>query len=125
MSEITLTISGVREARSFLVGIGERADSEAFWNAALGQMMEETRRFAADISPVITGSYRAAHTVTVASLSAIMTIDPSARNTVSGVPVTQYAWPVEDRHQVYEQAGRQLERIVIRDSGQILERLSV
>lgn len=96
---IELTIEGLEEVEAFLQDVITKLKSETVWD--LESLMGEARRFAAEISPEVTGSYKAAHRVVVSQNQVMLGIDPSARNRVTGGLVSRYAADVENRHQVY------------------------
>lgn len=95
-----IQIEGLEEAQVFITGLTLK---DADWSGLLGKMGHGLRRYAATISPVITGSYRDSHRAVVDDKTMTLSIDPAARNTATGVLVTRYAGPVEQRHQVYGQ----------------------
>lgn len=109
---IELTVTGVDELLEYLDTVKGRLSSSEFWTAELAAMLEEARRFASDISPVVTGSYAGAHRVVTGNMYAELSIDPRARNTVSGDPVTRYAAAVEEKHQVYGRTFSYTRRLV-------------
>jgi len=79
-----------------------------------GEALEGGRRTAVSLSPVVTGSYAGSHRITVDADRAGLGINPDARNTATGTPVTDYAGAVEDRHHVYERVLREVPRLVTR-----------
>lgn len=105
---ITVTVRGVDEAQEFLRAVSEAATKG--WEGPLASLGGRLTRFAMSISPVITGSYAGAHRAAVSGQQLQVYIDPSARNSRSGVPVTGYAGSVERRHNVYGRVGREAGR---------------
>lgn len=103
--EVQIEIEGEIKAGAMLDRIKRRAASDAVWQAGLAPGMEEIKRFAMSVSPVLTGSYRASHRVAMAGKTATLSIDSLARNVKSGVPVTRYAMAVEEQHEVYAQTA--------------------
>ena len=120
---ITLEIEGLEEAQAYLDEVNTRLGSDEFWDPELGAILEEARRFAASISPVVTGSYQAAHRVVVGQIQATLSIDPAARNTTTGVPVSRYAAGVEERHGIYVRTGEFVQRLAARGAEAIGEAL--
>lgn len=99
---IQLELRGVEEIFDLLLEWERLLSSgEAFEPATLAAA-EEFRRYAASISPVVTGAYQGAHVVIGQRMGAVMTIDPTAMNLVTGTPVCRYAGPVEEYHGVYQ-----------------------
>lgn len=121
---IELQFEGFDEAIAYLESLIAKLESNDFWASILGEWLEQSRRFAVSISPVVTGSYQAAHRVVVGAMQAELSIDPSARNIETGVPVSRYAGPVEERHRVYLHTFGHTERLVARDAQIILKRLA-
>ena len=107
---ITLETSGFEEAVAHIDRWIRLLESTALWAPASSSAAEVLRRYAASISPVITGSYQGAHAVFPRGMGAVMTIDPAARNTRSGAPVTSYAGFVEERHDVYGRTAQEMSR---------------
>jgi len=93
-----IVVEGLEEAQVFIAGLKL---TDADWQKSLEKMGGELRRFAASVSPVITGSYRDSHRAVVDRKIMTLSIDPAARNTATGTPVTRYAGAVEQRHHVY------------------------
>lgn len=120
---IGVEVVGLEEFQEYLEVMGARLASKDFWEIALGGAMEKARRYAASISPVVTGSYRGAHRVTVGRMCATLSIDPTARNTASGGLVRRYAGPVEKRHRVYARTASQLLGLAERAGEGLLEEL--
>ena len=86
--------------------------------SVLTPIIKGLQRIAVQISPVDTGSYQASHRVAVSKSKARLYIDPKARNTRSGVLVTSYAKPVEERYHVYHRTASEAKRkikVVLRD----------
>ncbi len=71
------------------------------WEEAQMAMGEILRQCAVSLSPVVTGAYQGAHKLLAVNGAMALTIDPTATNPRTGVPVTRYAGAVEARHQVY------------------------
>lgn len=112
VSEITVTIQGLDTVLARLRRLGAKASSSTVWRSVLSAGIERFRAYAAEISPVVTGSYQASHRTKVEGRVAQMYIDPAARNTDSGVLVTRYAGFVEDRHAVYLRTAEQAPRVI-------------
>jgi len=117
-----LRVEGIDELVDYLDGICVKLSSNDFWGRELVDILGEARRYAASISPVITGSYRDAHRVVVGTMGAELSIDPVARNTSTGIRVTRYAAPVEDRHYVYARTNAFVDRLSIDAIGEELLR---
>ena len=96
-----IQVEGLEEARVYITGLKM---TDADWLEPLEKLGQGLRRYTASISPVITGSYRDSHRAVVDGSTMTLSIDPMARNTVSGGLVTRYAGPVEQKHQVYGSA---------------------
>jgi len=111
---ISLQIEGLEEVQVYLDDLVVKLESSEFWDPELAGILEEARRFAASISPVVTGSYRAAHRVVVGNMRATLSIDPAARNSATGTPVSRYAANVEERHGVYARTFAYTERLAVR-----------
>jgi len=99
------------EITPWLVQTQEKLSSDRFWTRALLPMMEHLQRYAAGISPVLTGSYAGSHQVSVSGRTVALGIDPTARNAVSGELVERYAGAVEELHQVYARTWEEAERM--------------
>ncbi len=95
-----IVVEGLEEARAYLTSL-----SDLDWQGPLEAGGRSLVRFAASISPVVTGSYAGAHRATVDGKTLTLSIDPMARN--KSVPVTRYAGAVEERHQVYARSAVQ------------------
>lgn len=96
-----IQVEGLEEAQVFITGLKLK---DADWSSLLEKMGHGLRRYAATISPVITGSYRDSHRAVVDGKVMTLSIDPAARNTATDVLVTRYAGSVERKHQVYGSA---------------------
>ena len=96
-----LEVHGIDETIASLDEWTALLESDALWIPVTQGAAEEFRRFAMDISPVVTGAYRGSHIIIQHRMAAIMTRDPKAINPVTGTPVTRYAASVEERHHVY------------------------
>lgn len=107
---ITVEFEGLEE---FLKRLELMKDEISRVAMSLVKMMGEVRRVTQDISPVITGSYRASHRITHGEMWAAMDIDPMARNIESDILVVRYAGPVEERHRVYAQSWHVAERMAV------------
>lgn len=101
---ITLEIRGLEEAEALLAEWERLLQSPELWEPAAYAAAREFKRYAEDISPVVTGAYKAAHIIVPVEGGAAVTIRPGAINPVSGVRVVEYAGPVEDAHHVYRRA---------------------
>lgn len=86
---IELKVIGVRAVIRQLTRMGAKASSDAAWQTVLRPVLETLKQYARGISPVVTGAYQAAHTVTVRSKQGRLS------NAI------HYAEPVEERHGVY------------------------
>lgn len=120
---ITLDVRGVQEALDYLAKVRKRAASVAFYQPFLCKIIGQGRGYAQATSPVITGSYRAAHRDAVAGLTATLDIDPTARNVISNCFVTRYAGSVEENHQVYGRTAVHLEKISEQSLAELSRRL--
>jgi hypothetical protein len=100
---IQLELQGFEEVEALLVQWERLLQSDELWDPATRAAAEEFKRYAESISPVITGSYKRAHTIVpVEGMSMAVVIDEGAVNPISGARVIEYAGPVENRHHVYQ-----------------------
>lgn len=106
---MTIVVEGLDEVQAYLKGLRQRAKDHTRVLVGLAMNLQ---RFAHSISPVVTGSYASSHRATITEKMVEISIDPSARNTVSRVLVTSYAGPVEDRHRVYARIGDEATRLL-------------
>ena len=81
------------------------------------------QRYLRGISPVITGSYRASHRITIGKNEIRLGVDPTARNTATNILVSRYAGRVEERWHVYAQGADQAERVFTRVLGELAKEL--
>lgn len=102
---IELKTSGLQEAIDYLAGVRKRAEASATYQPSLLEIARLGYEHARAISPVVTGSYKDAHLISIGDKNVSLSISPAARNIASGVPVTDYAGAVERRHQVYSRTG--------------------
>lgn len=100
-----IKFEGLEEAQAYLSGIESKIKSDASWQGPMGKFGETLKRYASSTSPIVTGSYANAHTVTVSGKGVELFISPVARNTKTGALVSQYAGIVEGRHRVYAMAA--------------------
>lgn len=91
------------EITPWLAEVSEKLTDDQWWLRAIRPEMGGLQRFAAEISPVVTGSYAGSHRLAVEGRVVELSIDPAARNISTGGLVARYAHPVEERHQVYGQ----------------------
>jgi len=105
---------GTDEVTPWLAEVGAKLSDDRAWLSVLLPVMEGLQRFAVSISPVVTGSYAGSHRLSVSGREVKLSIDPTARNTVSDVLVWRYAGAVEERHQVYARTDAQAERLAAR-----------
>lgn len=96
-----IQFEGLEEAQAYLANISEEVKDDASWRGPMGKFGEALRRYAVSISPIVTGSYANAHTVSVSGKGVGLFISPVARNTKTGALVSRYAGAVEGRHRVY------------------------
>jgi len=89
--------------------IEARARDPEFWRPFFLDSLQPTRTLLQRVSPVVTGSYRASHTIKIEGLEAKLHVDPMARNTASGVLVTSYSGYCENRYGVYAQGSELLD----------------
>ena len=118
-----VTTEGLDETIAYLNDLADRLADEKEWSGALSDLLEQGRRFAWSISPVVTGSYRAAHKVMTSGRTAVLGIDPAARNVRTGVPVERYAAAVEQRHQVYGRTAAYIEAAASSAAEQLVEEM--
>ena len=104
MIQVQLEVRGLKEATARLSRMERRVKGLSADKVA-GKAMASLQRYAAGISPVVTGAYQGSHMVTMDRWKATLSIDPSATNPTSGVLVTRYAGAVEDRYAVYGRTG--------------------
>ena len=107
-----IEVEGMEEAQAYLAKLKARLSDDRTWTGPLKRFGVVAVQFARSISPVVTGSYQASHRAAVERKTLTISIDPAARNTVSGTLVTRYAGPVEKRHQVYARTAEHLIRVV-------------
>ena len=100
MIEVSLNVKGLDKAIARLTRL-ERKIRRISIQELFSETMERLHRFAVDVSPFGTGAYQSAHRLVVGRSRATLSIDPTARNPVSGELVTRYAAAVEAEHQVY------------------------
>lgn len=105
-----IEVEGINELQGYLDSLISKLTSSTFW-AQLGNILEKARRYAASISPVVTGSYRGSHRVVIGAMSATLSIDPTARN--GDMLVSRYAGSVEQRHQVYARTFAYSQRLAV------------
>jgi len=110
---ITVDIDDVKEAQSWLNGISQSISDDEAWDIGLGRLGSDGVSFAKSISPVVTGSYRAAHQGIVQGKTLTFQINPSARNSVTGEAVSSYAGVIEARYGVYEQLEERVSRMAV------------
>lgn len=121
---IVLQLGGFEEAATLLADWERLLQSPDLWDDTTGVAAEEFRRYAMNISPVITGAYRGSHVIIQDRMAAAVAIDEGAINPVSGEGVTRYAGAVEDRHHVYQRTFDQMARLAgVAGIEVILERL--
>lgn len=111
-------MSVVIETRGFeeAVELLQDLDLEDQLESTLTQILKEFTRFAAANTPVVTGSMRSAWRWAITGLIGRLFIDPSAVNTRSGIPVSQYAPPVEERYGIFEKVEASWDRIGVEDA---------
>ncbi len=97
-----IVVEGLEEAQAYLAGL-KLTDKD--WKGPLEKAGRELVRYAASVSPIVTGSYANAHRAMVAGTGVTLFISPVARNTATGTLVSRYAMVVEGRHQVYAMAA--------------------
>ena len=100
MIEVSLNVKGLDKALARLTRL-ERKIRGVSIQDLFSETMERLQRYAVSISPFGTGAYRGAHRLAIERSKATLSIDPTARNPVSGELVTRYAGAIEDRHEVY------------------------
>jgi len=120
----TIILKGDKEAIKALEEIARKADSSA-WDNPLRGIGTGATRYAASISPVVTGSYKGAHRFAVNGKELTLFIDPSAKNGRTGVAVTSYAGDVERRHSVYGQVSAQIGRLAAQWPDEMARELGV
>lgn len=109
---MTVEVTGLDTVLARLERLGIRVSRADVWRGVLGGTVRSLQRFAVDISPVVTGSYQSSHQTVVRGMTATLSIDPTARNVVTGDLVTSYAGSVEERHQVYKRTVEEIPRAV-------------
>jgi len=119
-----VVVEGLKEIQIHLGALGKKASSEAFWRPILHVLSEGVRLdYMWPASPVITGSYRASHRTVISAIprgmQSVLSVDPKARNTDSGILVTRYMIPVEERHFVYARSFAYANRMVANKVDQI------
>jgi hypothetical protein len=104
---IDIRVEGLDVFLNRLARLGRRVSSDRVWNEMLSSGINRFHRIVVQLSPVDTGSYQASHRVAIDGKTAVLNIDPAARNTRSNILVRRYAAPVENRYMVYRQAAGQ------------------
>jgi hypothetical protein len=121
---LVIQIDGMEEALDRLEVIERKAKVADLYDV-FAPWMNDLVEFTRMISPVITGSYQASHRWEFTGrFTATQTIDPTARNTMSGVLVTSYAGNVEGNHEVYRQAFQHISRMAPEIADSIIEELT-
>ncbi len=120
-----MTVMTPEEAAVWFAELAEIIQSEGFWEPWSEAVGEGTRRFAVKVSPTDTGAYKKAHRVSLGVAGATMVIDPSARNTRSGLAVERYAPYVEKRDKVYARSADEMYRLAIENAKLIIGELDV
>lgn len=96
---IELQLRGFDETVDYIEGL----DIPEQLHEQLGIVLTDMTRFAAAITPVVTGAMRRAWEFKLEGLQGRMAINPTARNPRSGVPVRDYASIVAEREGILEQ----------------------
>lgn len=107
--EFDIKVEGLDDAVDYIQGIARRV--AAGFGEEFGEALEEGRRIAVGASPIVTGSYADSHRVAIDSDLAKLGIDPMARNSASGILVSDYAGAVEKRHHVYARVEQAIPRM--------------
>lgn len=94
---ISLELTGVGEALEAL-----DLDVEAQLGETIDVVLAKGKEVAQEITPVVSGSMRAAWQAKRTRLMGVLGIDPSAVNTVTGVLVSKYAPTVDERHDILD-----------------------
>lgn len=113
MTRVVIRVEGRNEALAYFSALRAKIVSDATWRGPLERFGGRIRRYAASISPVITGSYQASHREAVSGKSVSLSISLAARNTATGTLVTRYAGPVEERHHVYARTWVEMTRLAV------------
>lgn len=119
MITVSLEVKGLDQALARLSKV-ERNIRGLSAQTAFGDAMSSLHRFAVSISPVVTGAYQGSHRLVVSRMTATLSIDPAARNPVSGESVERYAAAVEERHNVYGRTAAEAERMADKIAKDIL-----
>jgi hypothetical protein len=120
-----MTVMTPEQASVWFAELAEIIQSEGFWEPWSEATGEGTRRFAVKVSPVDTGAYKKAHRINLGVAGATMVIDPSVRNTRSGLAVERYAPYVEKRDKVYARSADEMYRLAVANANLILGELDV
>ena len=120
-----MTVMTPEQASAWFAELAGIIQSEGFWEPWSEATGEGTRRFAVKMSPVATGAYKKAHRITLGVAGATMHIDPSVRNTRSGLAVERYAPYVEKRSKVYARSADEMHRLAVENANLILGELDV
>jgi len=99
------------DAQSWLQRVAMSVGATEGWTDRLNRLGVAGVEYAQSISPVVTGSYRSAHTHSVRGMTLLIEIDPGARNSRTGTEVTRYATNVEKHHEVYARTMVQVDRL--------------
>lgn len=117
-----IVMEGMEEAQAFLAELRRKAAGD--WKA-IEDLGHDLVRYAVSVSPIVTGSYAGAHRLSMEGKTATISIDPTARNTKTGMPVTRYAGAVEARHQVYGRTGEEANRLAVTATEDLAKELGV
>lgn len=104
---IALETRGFEEAAELLANV----DVAGQLGLGIAGVTGGMTRFAAPITPVVTGAMRGAWMSRAQGLAGAVYINPAAINPRSGAPVTQYAGIVSDRLGIADAVMREGERL--------------
>lgn len=111
------------EITPWLFRVSKQLSDSKRWMSRLMPAVRGLQRFLRGISPVITGSYRASHQITIGKNVIRLGVNPAARNTATNILVSKYAPRVEEKWHVYAHGADQAERVFTRVLGELAEEL--
>jgi len=117
---ITIEVEGLDELQATL----DKMDAVLSGDWDMSAIGEGLLRYATQISPVVTGSYRDAQMAAYTDKTVSLGINPSARNP-NGAQVIDYAAAVENRHSVYERAFGQIDRFAVKMEGLLFKEMGL
>jgi hypothetical protein len=118
------SITGVVEARAATSRIRSALQQDGALGKAVASVTLVASRFAAQRTPVATGTWRAAHRAVVQGLRGRVFLDPNAVSPTGGRP-SEYGSSLEQtrggRYAVYKQTIEEAGPAILREAGRVLE----